>query len=63
MRVSIAAQVELGQLQVARLRNLQINLRTVHHGYGNSGALQKRSLVGAHKAVGIGLGKGALQQP
>ena len=33
------AEVKLGQLQIAGLRNLQINLRTVHNGYGNSGAL------------------------
>ena len=29
-------EVELGQLEVAGLRNLQINLRTVDNGYGNS---------------------------
>ncbi len=36
-------KVKLGQLQVAGLRNLQINLRTVHHGYGISGALDNEA--------------------
>src|SRR5580658_4924482 len=55
------AEVELSQLQVARLGNLQINLRTVHHGYRMAGPLDDRGLVGAHKAVRGGLGEGALQ--
>jgi hypothetical protein len=32
------AQVKLGQLQVARLGNLQINLRTVDYGHRLPGA-------------------------
>ena len=32
-------QIELCQFQVARLRNLQISLRTMYHGYGISRAL------------------------
>src|ERR1039458_7104918 len=56
------AEVELGQLQVALLGNLQINLRTVDHGYRKAGALHDRGLVGADKAVRGGLGKGALEQ-
>jgi hypothetical protein len=39
LRALSLVEVELGQLEVAGLRNLQINLRTVHNGYGNSGAL------------------------
>src|SRR5450631_2088774 len=56
-------QVKLGQLQVARLGNLQINLRTVYYGYRISGALQNRGFVRAHKPVRGSLGKGRLQQP
>src|ERR1017187_8033832 len=55
-------QVELGQLQVARLGNLQINLRTVHYGYWMSGALDTRGLVGADEAVRGGFGKRLLQE-
>ena len=54
------AQVELGQLQVARLCNLQINLRTVNHGYRISRALHNGSFIGTYKAIRGGLGKGAL---
>ena len=32
-------QVKLGQLQVSRLGDLQINLRSRHNGYRMSGAL------------------------
>jgi len=55
-------QVELGQLQVAGLRNLQINLRTVDDGYGNSGALNDGSFIGTYEAVVGSLGKGAFEQ-
>src|SRR5580704_4693285 len=57
------AQIKLSQLQIAGLRYLQINLRTVHHGHRMSGALRHGGFVGAHKAVSRSLGKGPLQQP
>ncbi len=56
------AQVKLGQLQIAGLRNLQINLRTVHHGDRVSGALHHRGFVGANKAVRRGLGEDTFEQ-
>jgi hypothetical protein len=55
-------QVELGQLQVAGLGNLQINLRAVDHGNGVSGALDDRGLVGADKPVCLRFGKGLFEQ-
>src|SRR5215472_4708482 len=45
------AEVELCQLQIARLCNLQINLRTVNYGHWKSSAFDNRGLIGAHKAV------------
>ena len=55
-------KVKLGQLQVAGLRNLQINLRTVHHGYGISRSFNNRGLIGADEAIRGGLGEGLLEQ-
>ena len=56
------AKVKLGQLQVAGLGNLQINLRAMDHGYRMAGALDDRGFIGADKAVTGGLGEGFLQQ-
>jgi len=56
-------QEELGQLQITGLGNLHVHRRAVDNGDGMAGALHHGSFVGAHKAVGGSLGKGALQQP
>ena len=56
------AEVELGQLEVAGLGNLQINLRAVDDGDRMAGAFDNRGLVGAYESVRLGLGEGALQQ-
>src|SRR6478672_5346792 len=57
------AQKELGQLQIPRLGNLQINLRTVYDGYRKSRALDNRGFIGAHKAVRGGFVHRFLQKP
>ncbi len=56
-------QVELGQLQIAWLCNLQINLRTMNYGDRISGAFDNGSFIGTYKAIGSGFGEGALEQP
>ena len=56
------AKVKLRQLQVAWLRNLQINLRTVDCGDGISSPFDDGGFVGAHKAIGKRFGEGLLQQ-
>jgi len=55
-------QVELRQLQVARLCNLQINLRTVHYGHRKSRPLHNGGLIRANKTVCRGILHGVLQQ-
>jgi len=57
------AKVELGQLQVARLGNLQINLRAVHDGDRMAGAFDDGSFVGAHKAVRVASAKALSSRP
>jgi hypothetical protein len=57
------AQIEFGQLKIARLGNLQINLRAVDDGDRVAGALHNRSLVGAHKSVSHASAKALLSSP
>ena len=57
------AQVELGQLQIARLGNLQINLRAVDYGDRKPRALDDRGLVGADEAVGLASAKALCRRP
>ena len=56
------AQIELCQLQIARLGNLQINLRAGHNGDRQPGPLHHGGFIGSHKAVRRRLSKCALQQ-
>lgn len=60
--LAAAAEIELGQLQVAGLGNLQINLRAVDDGDGMSGTLDDGGLVCAEEAVGGSLSEGALEE-
>ncbi len=62
VRLSALAQVELGEGQIAGLRDLQINLRAGNNRNGEAGALDNGSFVGADEAVCRGLGKGALER-
>ncbi len=57
------AQIKLRQFQIARLCDLQINLRARYDRHRLAGALHKRRLVGPHKAVRRGFGEGVSQQP
>jgi hypothetical protein len=54
-------QVELRQFQIAGLRDLQINRRTVNHGDGKSGTLDHRGLIRSHKSIRRGVGHGFLK--
>jgi len=56
------AQVELGKSQIARLRDLQINLRAGNDGNGQAGAFDDRGFVGAEEAVCFGFGEGSLEE-
>ena len=58
----LALQIELGQLQVAGLRDLEIRGRAEHDGDLRAGALDQAGLVGADEFVGFGFGKGAFAE-
>lgn len=55
-------EIKLGQFEVARLGNLQINRRAGDDGNGQAGTLDDGGLVGAEEAIRGGFGKGALEE-
>src|SRR5271156_1089292 len=58
----LALQIELGQFQIARLRDLEICGRAQYDGHLRSGTLHQAGLVGADEFIGWGLGKGAPEE-
>ena len=56
--VGALVKVEVSQFQIARLGNLQINLRTGYNRYWKARSFHYRSFIRTHKAICRGLGKG-----